>query len=477
MGKRDSDLLPQNEAIINAEMDKQVIADGKSILNRECFIPGSRKTKWGIMSKIPIFDQEGKIEGLVGFFIDITSRKKLEEKYDRIVNMSPHLISVAGMDGYFKFVNPTWEKTLGYNSEELLAKPFLNFVHPDDHVRNNTEMASLAKGNLCIDFENRYIHKNGEIRYLQWTAAPVPDEKLIYCIAKDVTEHKQTEEALRVHQIELEMQNVEQRRTYEELDSLRQRYFDLYDLAPVGFCTIDQNGLIIEANLTASNLFGVNRSKLVNQPISRFIFPEDQDIYYLKHKKLSVTGKRQDWNMQMLNAKGISFWAYLQATSGKNDEYMIAINDITESKKVEEKLRVHQIELETQNEELRRTHGELEAASKLYFDIYDLAPVGFCTTNEKGLIIEANLTTASLLGMERSKLLKQPISRFILPEDQDIYYLKRKTILTTGKQQAWDMRLVDATGSPFLSYIQGMPGQNENIMLTINKTLCRKQKE
>ena len=85
-------------------------------------------------------------------------------------------------------------------------------------------------------------------------------------------------------------------------------------------------------------------------------------------------------------------------------------------------LRVHQIELEMQNEELRRAQAELDAARARYFDLYDLAPVGYCTLSEKGLILEANLTIATLLGVARSALIKQQLTRFIIKEDQDIYY-------------------------------------------------------
>ena len=92
-------------------------------------------------------------------------------------------------------------------------------------------------------------------------------------------------------------------------------------------------------------------------------------------------------------------------------------------------LQVHQIELEMQNEELRRAQVELDAARARYFDLYDLAPVGYCTISEEGLILEANLTAATLLGVARGALVKQPITRFILKEDQDIYYLHRKTAL------------------------------------------------
>lgn len=334
-GKTDFNFFPENEAKINCEMDKKVMADGKSVLDMEGYIPGNRKAKWGIMSKIPILDSEGKIEGVLGHFVDITARKKAEEKYNRIVNMSPNPICVIGLDGYFKFVNPVWEKVLGYTNKELLSTPFIHFIHPDDHAGNNAEMARLADGNLSLDFEVRYIHKDGSIRCLLWTAAPIPNEKLIYCIATDITERRQIEEALRVHQIELEMQNEELRRTQTELEAGRVRYFDLYDLAPVGFCALNEKGLILELNVTLATMLGIPREKLLKRPFTRFIFPEDQDIYYLKRKALLATGKQQSWDMRMLYVNGSSFCVYLQAKMTQNGEIMIALNDITERKTLE----------------------------------------------------------------------------------------------------------------------------------------------
>ena len=82
-------------------------------------------------------------------------------------------------------------------------------------------------------------------------------------------------------------------------------------------------------------------------------------------------------------------------------------------------LRVHQIELELQNEELRRAHAELDAARMRYFDLYDLAPVGYLTVSKQGLLLDANLTSATLLGSTRGVLVMQLLSQFILPEDQD----------------------------------------------------------
>jgi PAS domain S-box-containing protein len=112
-------------------------------------------------------------------------------------------------------------------------------------------------------------------------------------------------------------------------------------------------------------------------------------------------------------------------------------------------LQVHQIELEIQNEELRRTHVELEESRARYVDLYDFAPVGYCTLSEQGLILEANLTVARLLGEARGALIKQPFTHFVLPEDQDIHYWHFKRVLETGAPQAWELRLLRKDTGPF----------------------------
>ena len=120
-----------------------------------------------------------------------------------------------------------------------------------------------------------------------------------------------------------------------------------------------------------------------------------------------------------------------------------------ESARLLHELQVHQIELEMQNEELRRAQGELEAARARYFDLFDLAPVGYFTLSEQGLILEVNLTGAGLLGVERRDLVKKQLTRFILPEDQDIYYRHRKQLFETGTPQVYDLRVLRADADPF----------------------------
>ncbi len=116
---------------------------------------------------------------------------------------------------------------------------------------------------------------------------------------------------LRVHQIELEMQNDELRRIQLELEAARTRYFNLYDLAPVGYCTLDEQGQIVEANLTAATLLGVARDVLVTQPLSNFIFKDDQDVYYLLRKQLAKTDDLHTCELRMQKKDGMHFWSCL----------------------------------------------------------------------------------------------------------------------------------------------------------------------
>ena len=154
---------------------------------------------------------------------------------------------------------------------------------------------------------------------------------------------------LQVHQIELELQNEELRRTQLELDASRTRYFDLYDLAPVGYCTLSADGRIVEANLTAATLLRVNRSTLVRQALSRFITREDQDIHYLLQRALLASGVPQSCELRMVRGDGTRFWASLAVSisgalsapvSGTPDAenavlFRVVISDVSERKQAE----------------------------------------------------------------------------------------------------------------------------------------------
>jgi len=186
---------------------------------------------------------------------------------------------------------------------------------------------------------------------------------------------------LRVHQIELEMQNEELRRAQLELECSQTRYFDLYDLAPVGYLTLSGEGVIRETNLAAATMLGVVRSVLTKQPVSRFIFKEDQDSYYLLRKKLIKSGEPQACDLRLEKSDGTAFWAHLSATAEQDSStssgqapstsseqvadgapvLRVVLSDITERKRAEEAL------LETNRQLKEQTalaHGMAAKAEK-----------------------------------------------------------------------------------------------------------------
>ncbi len=147
---------------------------------------------------------------------------------------------------------------------------------------------------------------------------------------------------LQVHQIELEMQNEELHTAQLELETSRDRYADLYDFAPVGYCTINAEGIILEANLTAATLLNVERSKLIKQPLARFILKTDQNMYYHHRQQLFDTGEPQSCELRMIKSDGTEFWGNLSGSINlDDDEYPLcrmSINDITERKRIDQQI-------------------------------------------------------------------------------------------------------------------------------------------
>jgi PAS domain S-box-containing protein len=131
------------------------------------------------------------LAGLAGILgVTRARRASAQREADRIFNLAPELIAVAGLDGSFKRVNPAFETLLGYTEEELLSRPLLDFVHPADRELTATHAARLRAGDSTVAFENRYACKDGGYRWLEWTLTPVPDEQVVYAVARDVTERK-----------------------------------------------------------------------------------------------------------------------------------------------------------------------------------------------------------------------------------------------------------------------------------------------
>lgn len=163
---------------------------------------------------------------------------------------------------------------------------------------------------------------------------------------------------LQVHQVELEMQNAELQEARDQMEALLEKYTDLYDFAPVGYFSIDEQGLILEVNLTGAALLGVERSRLINRRLQRFVASMSRPIFPAFLEKVFAEPGKQVCEASLLNEGGTPFWADLQATSaaslrGARKWCRVAVSDITALKRAEEAQRRMEA-LDAANRELKR---------------------------------------------------------------------------------------------------------------------------
>ena len=254
----------------------------------------------------------------------------------------------------------------------------------------------------------------------------VPED--LSSLSPEVTEKLLHE--LRMHQIELEVQNEELRTAQAELEKVRAQYFELYDLAPVGYFSISEKGMILEANLTGASLLGVLPNDLRTRPFSNFILEEDRKIYYQNRKRLLETRKLQTFEIRMVG-NGSQFWAEVQAdlskaAKGGTPVCHAMISDITERKRAEEALRANEVKLDNALRSVQMGVWSLEIiGNKRIFDdqtchLLGLNPAKFGGTAEEFFSAihpdDREKIRAALIQTIEKDVLYEPSYRVVWPD-------------------------------------------------------------
>jgi PAS domain S-box-containing protein len=218
---------------------------------------------------------------------------------------------------------------------------------------------------------------------------------------------------LHVHQIELEMQNEQLRVAQEEIESARERYAGLYDFAPIGYLTVSKAGIILRANLTSVSMLGVERSRLISLPLSRFVLPTDQDSYYLTWRKIFENQSSQSCELRLCPTGASVFFARLEGVRAEERGEVVCqmtISDVTEQKRAEQALR---------ESELRQVEYEAEEWKRLALDAGELA--AWTQDLQSGRITCSGRGYAMLGFSENSTIDWESVVCRVHPEDRSAF--------------------------------------------------------
>jgi PAS domain S-box-containing protein len=261
----------------------------------------------------------------VGISVALGSLFVRLETSNRFTDLSLDLFCTAGFDGFFKRLNPAWSKVLGFSIEELMSRPYLEFVHPEDRRATVDESDSLARQEITFAFENRYLCKDGSYKLLSWNAISDPEQKLIYGIARDVTQHKKAERELK-----------------ESEERFRLLVNSVKDYA---ILVLDSAGNVTSWNEGAEHIKGYKAHEILGRHFSCFYTPEDiQSGKPERELRIATSEGRYEEEGWRLRKDGTRFWASVVLTAMKDQAgelrgFAKVTRDVTERKRVEELLK------------------------------------------------------------------------------------------------------------------------------------------
>jgi PAS domain S-box-containing protein len=194
---------PDDRPMVMKRYGRRMAGEEDATVHRWRIVRQDGRIRWLEVKTVTVA-WEGRPAAL-SLITDITDHLAAERERDRLFDLSPDLLAVSGFDGFLRQLNPAWARTLGWTEGELLNRPWLDLVHPDDHSATVAAGGQLFAGVPVHGFENRYRCRDGSYRWLSWNSLPLVEEKLVFSVARDITDRKAMEKALRESQERFQM--------------------------------------------------------------------------------------------------------------------------------------------------------------------------------------------------------------------------------------------------------------------------------
>ncbi len=289
---------------------------------------------------------------LIGMFTLVIredrKRRRAQLELDRFFTLSLDMLAIADADGYFKRLSPSFTETLGYTTEELLAQPFIEFVHPEDREKTLNEVARLSQGIATVSFENRYRCRDGSWRWLSWNTRPVAGEGILYASARDMTDLRQSEAARRVSE---------------------ERYRQLFSSIDEGFCLIevlfDDHQKAVDFRFLETNPAFAKQTGIADAVGKRMrdIAPAHEEHWFETFGRIALTGEASRFQNRAEQLQ--RYYDVYAFRIGEPELRQVAIlfNDISERHAHENHIAQLNASLQERSTQLEDMNKELESFS------------------------------------------------------------------------------------------------------------------
>jgi len=348
---------------------------------------------------------------------ELAERKQDEEHRARFFALSLDLLCMGGVDGYFKQLNPAWEKALGWTIEELQSRPWYEFLHPDDVAPTYDAVQKIVAGDKMTLHENRYLCKDGSYRWLHWTAQLIAGQQVMYGVARDITDRKRTEEALR---------------------ESGERYRSVIAAMQDGIVLFASDGSIRACNNSAERILGLSADQMMGRtPLDPrwgaicedgSLFPEEDrpPVVTLRTgqpcSNVIMGVRRPDGTLTWLSVNSQPlFYADGATLAG----VVACFSDITDR---------------------RRTEEALRQSESLYHSLVETLPLCVWRKDRESRFTFGNERFCKLFGFPLSEILGKNDFDFFSAELANTYRANDAVVLTTGQPFTTKEIVVNAQG-------------------------------